>query len=246
MISRRCVLLLALLVAATGAAHADTKVVQLSHQDAFSVMGQNQPAKDQQQVMWIGDGRMRMDQGDTTMIVRGDQQKMFLIDHQQQTFSALDLPLDISKFLPPGMGEQMLQMMKFEANVEATEEIRTIGDWQARRYNVTMKSPMVSIASTYWATNDVDIDLEQFYGLYEQIMSVQPGMKDLAEKLRSIEGFVIEQQSVTTMSMMGDTKVNMSQKTVSVEHADPPPGTYDTPADYTDKPFDFMAMMQQR
>lgn len=246
MISRRCVLILVLAVAITGTAHADTRIVQQSHQDAFSMMGQSQPAKDQEQVMWIGDGRMRMDQGESSMIVRADQQKLFLVDHRERTFSGLDLPLDISEFLPPGMGEQMLQMMQFEADVEATDETRTIGDWTARRYNVTLKSPMVSVQSTYWATDDVDIDLEQFHGLYAQIMSVQPGMKDLVDKLRAIEGFVVEQHSETTMSMMGDSKVKMSQKTLSIEQADPPPGTYDLPADYTEKPFDFMEMMQQR
>jgi hypothetical protein len=45
--------------------------------------------------------------------------------------------------------------------------------------------------------------------------------------------------------MMGDISVNTSEKTSSIEKLDPPAGTYDPPAGYTEKPFDLMAQMQK-
>jgi hypothetical protein len=242
----RCVLVLGLVAVTAGPAAADTKIVQMTHQDAFTVMGQSQPAKDEEHVVWIGSDRMRVDQGPNSVLVRVDLNKVFFLDHDAKTSSTLDLPLDVSKYLPPGMGEQMLQMMQFEVEVNPSDETKKIGEWNTRRFDVAMKSAMVTVEATYWVTQDVKLDFGLFYELYEQVLAFQPGMKDLAEELKKIEGLVVEQEAVAKMTMMGDTSVNTSQTTVSIEEADPTAGTYDSPADYTDKPFDFMAMMQQR
>jgi hypothetical protein len=45
------------------------------------------------------------------------------------------------------------------------------------------------------------------------------------------------------MTMMGND-VGTAEKTISIETVDAPSGTYDPPAGYTEKPFDFMQQMQ--
>ena len=238
--------ILGVFIAAAVVAHADTKVVQQTHQDSFSVMGQTQPAKDEEQVMWIGADRMRLDTGTTSVLVRLDQQKMILLDHGAKTASAIDLPIDLSKMLPPGMGEQMMQMMQFEVSVNPKNETRQIGDWNTAGYDVSMTSQMMSIRSTMWATTDLDVDFEAYHDLYSQILALQPGMEKMADEMRKIKGLVIEQDGVASMPMMGDTSFNTSQKTVSIEAIDPPSGLYDVPADYSNEPFDYMSFMQQQ
>lgn len=229
-----------------GIAYADTKIVQLSHQDSFTMMGQTQPATDTEQVLWIGADRMRLDQGESSVLVRTDQGKIYFLDHLSKTSSAADLPLDIKAYLPEGMGEQISQMMKFEVEVTPREETKTIGEWHTKRYDVAMVSPMVTVNSVFWVTSDLDLDFDTFYQLYESVVAVQPGMKDLIDALRQIDGFVIEQEGEAKMSMMGDTSINTTQTTVSIDEGDAPAGTYDPPADYAEQELDLMAMMQKQ
>jgi len=246
MAKRRSILLLGVIVAVAAAAGADTRVVQQTHQDGFSVMGREQPASDQEQVLWIGSDRMRMDQGSSSVIVRLDLKKMYILNHDAQEANELDLPIDLNALLPPGMGEQMMQMMKFEAEVKATGETKRIGEWNCTGYTVSMKSPMVTIESTYWASSDVDFDLERFRSLYKEMVALQPGMSEVMDEFAKIDGFVIEQESVTKMAKIGDTTVGMNQKTISIDEVDAAAGSYDKPTNYTDKPFDFMEMAQRR
>ena len=243
---RRPVLVLAVLILVAGWAAADTKIVQTTHQDPFTVMGKSHPAKDQEQTLWMGSDRMRMDQGATSTVVRLDLHKMFIIDHEAKTVSTLDLPIDLAALMPPGMGEQMLKMMTFQVEVTPRDETRTVGPWQAHRYDVVMTSPMMTVNATYWATRDVDLDTEPFYTLYQKLLSLQPGMAELAEKMRTIDGFVVAQEASATMPMMGGAAMKTTQKVTSIDTADPPQGTYEAPAGYASKPFDFAQMMKNR
>jgi len=244
-IFRKCAMFLVCVVVAVGVAGADTKIVQQSHQDAFSMMGRSQPAKDDEQVTWIGGDRMRVDQGESSMVVRLDLKKMFFLDHSNKTSSAVDLPFDLKQYLPPQMGEQMLQMMKFEVTVTPRDETRTIGDWQTRRYDITMKSAMMTVESTYWVSSDIEIDFTLYHELYQQILAAQPGLAKLGEELKKIDGYPVVQEGVMKMSMMGDTTIGMSTTTTSIEEISPPDGLYDPPSDYADEPFDFAKRMQQ-
>ncbi len=246
MMRRRPVLLVSALLLVAGLAAADSKIVQHTHQDAFTVMGQTHAAQDEEQTLWVGSDRLRMDQGDTSTVVRLDLQKMFIINHQAKTISTLDLPIDLAALMPPGMGEQMLKMMTFKVDVTPKEETRTVADWKAHRWDVTMTSPMMNVKATYWATQDVSLDLKNFHALFQRLVSLQPGMAEVAEKLRSIDGFVVAQDAVATMPMMGDTTMKTTQQVVSIEKGDPPKGAYEPPQGYTSKPFDFAEMMKRR
>jgi hypothetical protein len=232
---------LALLIAGTAAA--DTKIVQAVHQDAFTVMGQSQPETDTERVIWLDADRLRVDEAGSTIIVRLDTDTMYMIDHGDTSVSTIELPVDLAALLPPGVAEQMRAMMQLEIAVEPTDETKKVGDWTARRWNVTMTTPMVTIENTLWATGDLDIDRTAYDRLFHQIVSLQPGTEGLVEKLRTVEGFVVEQRSVTTMTGASDTTMTRSERTVTVESADPPAGTYDPPGDYTPRELDLMRMM---
>lgn len=243
---RAVVLSLGAVIAVAAVAHPDTKIVQTTHQDSFTVMGQTQPAKDEEQVLWIGADRMRLDTGTTSVLVRLDQKKMILLDHEAKTASAIDLPIDLSTLLPPGMAEQMMLMMQFDVTVAPKDETRQIGSWQTTGYDLSMTSQMMSVQSSLWATSDVNVDFEAYYELYSQILALQPGMKKMADELRQIKGLVIEQEGVASMPMMGDTSFKTSQKTVSIDDITPPSDLYDIPPDYTSEPFDYMSFMQSQ
>ncbi len=241
MLVRRTLATFFVVLFAAGFATADIKVVKNTHQDGFSIMGQTQPADDRQQTTWIGDDRMSMDQGNGVTIVRLDLMKLYLIDHDSKTYQVLDLPVDLSKLVPPEM-QPMLAMMQFTVTVTPTDEHKQVGAWNARRYDMVMDGQMFSMKTTMWVTKVQGYDPEAFNSMYVHLNSLQPGMADAVKEMSKIEGLVVEQQGV--MTMMG-TEVGTSEQAVSIDQMTPPPGTYDPPAGYTEKPFDFMERMQR-
>jgi hypothetical protein len=167
--------------------------------------------------------------------------KLYVIDHDTQSYHVLDLPIDLSTLVPPEM-QPMLAMMQFEVAVTPSEERKQVGEWDARRYDMTMTSQMFSMKSTLWVTKVAGYDPKAFNDMYVHLNSLQPGMADAVKEMTKIEGLVVEQKGV--MTMMGN-EVGTSEKTISIEDMPAPAGTYDPPADYTEKPFDFMARMQR-
>jgi hypothetical protein len=241
MLVRKTLAVLFIVLLSAGIAAADIKVVKRTHQDGFTIMGQTQPPEDREQTSWIGNDRMYMDQGGTTTIVRLDLMKLYVIDHDTQSYHVLDLPIDLSTLVPPEM-QPMLAMMQFEVAVTPSEERKQVGEWDARRYDMTMTSQMFSMKSTLWVTKVAGYDPKAFNDMYVHLNSLQPGMADAVKEMTKIEGLVVEQKGV--MTMMGN-EVGTSEKTISIEDMPAPAGTYEPPADYTEKPFDFMARMQR-
>ena len=229
-----------------GWAGADVKVVQKHHQDAFSTMGQQQPASDEEHVTWIGDGKLRMDQGSTTTIVDLGAKKMFIVKHDDTSYTEVDLPVDLKSLLPPGMGEKILTMMQFDVTVTPSDETKKVGEWTAKRYDLEMTSAMINMSSVLWASTDTPIDFAKYYDLYSEVMSLQPGMEDMLESMRKIDGFVVSQEARMTMKAMGETSVGSSDVVTSIDTVDPPAGIYAPPADYAREDFDFMKMMRRR
>jgi hypothetical protein len=238
---RKTLAALAVMLLAAGLAAADTKVVKMTHVDSFAIMGQTQPAEDREQITWIGKDKMHMNQGDTATIVRLDLMKLYVINHSTQTYHVLDLPIDLSALVPPEM-QQMLTMMQFDVTVTPVDEHKQVGDWNARRYDMTMSSQMFTMNSTMWVTKVPGFDPSAFKAMYVHLNSLQPGMAEASEELGKVDGIVVEQKGV--MTMMGN-EVNTSEKAISIEDLEAPAGTYDPPAGYTEKPFDFMAQMQR-
>lgn len=238
---RKTLAVLFVVLLSAGIAVADFKVVKQTHQDGFTIMGQTQPPEDREQTTWIGNEKMFMDQGNTSTVVRVDLMKLYVIDHSTKTYHVLDLPIDLSTLVPPEM-QPMLAMMQFEVTVTPTDEHKQIGEWNARRYDMEMTSQMFSMKSTMWATKVPGYDPKAFNSMYVHLNSLQPGMADAVKEMSKIDGLVVEQKGV--MTMMGN-EVGTSEKTISIDDIDAPAGTYDPPAGYTEKPFDFMARMQR-
>ncbi len=241
MLVRRTLAALFVVLLAAGIAAADIKVVKQTHQDGFTIMGQTQPPEDREQTTWIGKDRMHMDQGENATIVRLDTMKLYVIDHTNQTYQVLDLPVDLGALVPEEM-KPMLEMMKFEVTVTPADEHKQVGEWNAQRYDMTMSSQMFSMKSTMWVTKVKGYDPEAFNSMYVHLNSLQPGMADAIKEMRKMDGIVVEQNAV--MTMMGND-VGTSEKALAIENTAAPAGTYDPPAGYTEKPFDFMERMQR-
>lgn len=238
--------IVAVVVLMAGSAAADLKIVKIEHTDGFNAMGRTTPPVDQELVTWIGSDRMRSEKGDTSTIIRLDQKKLYVLDHDTKTYNTLELPIDITKFMPPGMAEQMISMMTFDITVIPTDETKMVGEWETRRYDVTMTSKMADIAMTIWATDIEGFDREAYYAMYDHLNSMSPGLDEMVDEMQKVEGLVVEEEGITTMTVMGNTTIKRTSKTTSIEDLEPPAGTYDPPADYTEEPYDFMGAMQRQ
>ena len=235
---------LGMLLAVATWTSADTKIVQQSPQGSYAIMGQMQPATDTERILWVGEQRLRMTEGETSFIVQDDTNNLLIIDHVQQTVSRVALPIDFAELLPPGTMETMMPMLDFKVRVTPTGDTKMVGPWKANRYDVTMDSQFSTVQSTIWATQDVEVDWKHYRRLFHAVISLQPGSRDMIEKLQTIDGLVVEESSVTRMKMAEDAEMTSHDVPISVETLDPPPGIYDPQVGYTDVEFNLLAAMQ--
>ncbi|HSL83110.1 MAG TPA: DUF4412 domain-containing protein [Thermoanaerobaculia bacterium] len=242
---QKTILALTAALAFAGAAAADTKLEMKSHTDAFQMMGQNQPARDSDVTFWIAPDRVVRDDGTGAFIYRGDQDKLYVVDHEQKSYSVLSLPVDFLALMPAEMRAQMegfLQQMSLNATVTPTDETQEINGWSARRYDVSMANGMgMKIDSTVWATTEIDADLDAFKGLYAAMGSLQPGGQDAVAEMMKIEGVPVLTE--TTVSGMGSS-FSSKDELLSASQAEPPAGTYEVPEGYTENEFNPMAQGQ--
>ena len=232
---------LALGLALATAAAADTRLEMKSHTDAFQMMGQSQPAQDKTIRFWIAGDRVLRDDGESAFLYRGDLGKLYLIDHEAKSYSALALPVDVLALIPAEMRGQMegfLQQMAMTATVTPTDERKEINGWSARRYDVHMANAMgMTVDSTVWATEEVAADLEAFRGLYAAMGALQPGGASAVDELLKVRGVPV--LSETTVAGMGGS-FGSKEELVSAEQEAAPAGTYEVPAGYAEKQFDPM------
>ncbi|MBI2568148.1 MAG: DUF4412 domain-containing protein [Candidatus Schekmanbacteria bacterium] len=237
-------LVAALILCTVSVVAADTKIVKMRHTDAYSVMGQAQPAKDEDSTVWLGPDRMQVEQSGMTFIVRLDQKAAYMINHAKKVYSKLDLPLDLNKMMPPGMAQMAMSMMNFKVSVTPLGQSKKVGSWFAKGYKMTMTSAMSTMESTVWATTDVKVDLSKYKEMMKEFLKMQPGMAEMARELEKIEGLQVE--SAGSMTVMGGTKVATSERTTSIAESEAPASGYEPPAGYEDRPFDFATMVQQK
>lgn len=215
-------------------AKADTYIKKMKHTDAVTIMGQTQPAKDEEGVTWMSEEKMREDEGTSkSTIIRFDQKKIYVIEHDKKEYTGIDLPIDFEKVLPPE-AQQMMQMMQVTAKVTETEETQKIKGWDCKKYlleiSISMMGMNMPMKMEMWVTKDLDINLDLYEKFYTEMLALQPMFKDFAEEFKKIDGYAV--MTDMTMNMMG-SEMKSHEEVVSVEEKDAPEGTYEIPSDYT-------------
>jgi hypothetical protein len=233
-------------IAAAFSSHAfagDHVITKSKHTDAMKMMGQEQPAKDTQEVTWIGKDHMRVEEGDKVTIVRLDLKKMYILDTKAKTSSTLDLPVDLDKYMPEDMAPMMEQMMsQVKVTVTPTKETKKVKDWDTTKYTMTMSLPMGgSLDREMWVVKDLGIDREQWMKLQGAVMSANPFRAAIVDEMKKVEGFPVLVEG--TQKMMGN-EIKSNEKVLSVEEKEPAKDFYDLPKDYKDTPFDPMSEMR--
>ena len=222
-------------------AKADTLVKKKKHTDAFSMMGQTQPAKDEEVETWLAKDKMRQEEGDGKVyIMRFDLNKAYYIDYTKQTYSEMDMPIDLDKAVGP-QAQQMMQMMQASTTFSDTGETQKIKNWNCKKYlieiNISMGGMSMPLKMEIWASNDLGIDVNMYKKFYTETLSLNPMTKDLVEDFQKMEGFPV--LTKVSMSMMGQ-EMKFQEEVISVEKIAAPPGTYDVPQGFTKTEFNPM------
>jgi len=213
---------------------ADFYIKKLRHTDAVTIMGQTQPAKDDEGGTWLAKDKMREDQGENqTFIIRFDLNKIYFLDHSKRTYSEMDLPIDLEKILPPE-AKQMMQMMQASSKVTDTSETQKIKNWNCKKYLVEISMSMMGMSMPMkmemWATKDIGIDLKIYNKFSEEMLALNPMTRNFVEEFKKIDGYPV--LTNFSMTMMG-AETKYREEVVSVEEKGAPPGIYDLPQGYT-------------
>jgi hypothetical protein len=225
-------------------ARADFYMKQKIHTGAFSVMGQNQPEKDEVMVFWMGADKFRTDteSSNSSILLLPDKKMLYMIDHAKKQYS--EMPMDLGKMLGEAGGEegkeegraQAMAMMKgmmggMKATVTETAETKTIGNWNCRKYLVEMDMGMMGkMKAETWATEDLKIDYTKAFTMANAMMAGMPGFEKIIAEMKKIKGVVVLQTS--TMNVMGGAEVKSTTELLEAGEKSAPAGHYDLPAGY--------------
>ena len=222
-------------------ASADHLIKGKKHTDAFNMMGQSQPEKDEDMTTWLGKDKMRQDVGDVTTLIRLDKNKMYIINHSDKTYSEMDLPFNLEEMLPPE-AKQMLDAMDISSSITDTGETQTINDWNCKKYlveiSVSMMGMGMPIKMIMWTSKDLGINLNEFKELYAKTLAANPMFKDFIQDFEKLDGYPVLTEF--SMDMMG-TEQKYREEVLSVEKTGAPAGTYELLEGYTKSaynPFD--------
>jgi len=214
-------------------AKADILVTKKKHTDEVVMMGQVQPAKDEQGILWMTNDKMREDTGDTSTLARLDLNKIYIINNKDKTYSEIDLPVDIEKILP-AEAQQMLQMMQVTATVKDTGETQKIKEWNCNKYlgeiSISMMGMSMPMTMELWTSKDPGIDMDIYKKFRDESLLLSPVFKSMIDEFQKIDGYPV--LTKTSVTMMG-AETKSQEEVLSVEKKDPPAGTYDLPQGYT-------------
>ncbi len=221
---------------------ADIYIKTNTHTDAFEMMGQKQPAKDDVTEQWIGNNQMANKTGDKVMIMDMNKKLMYIVSPKDKSYVEATLPLDMTKILPKEAAG-MASMMKVTVKVAPNGQTKKVGAWSCKGYDVDMSMMMMQMKMKVWATTDVPFDWKSFAKMSSNVSKMQ-FMDDaaIAEFLK-IEGYQVATEM--SMDMMG-SKMKVTSQVVEITQKPAPAGTYSVPAGYTKKDTLSMTDLQGR
>jgi hypothetical protein len=196
--------------------------------------GSEEKSRDADGTTWISKNKMRQDDGNvTSIIIRLDKNKVYILNHVDKTYSEMDLPLKLEENLTQE-AKQVFQVMKITSSVTETQETRVIKDWKSQKFaadiSISMMGMDMPMTMEIWASKETGINLKTFRKFYQVLLSMNPFTKDLVEEFEKIQGYPV----LTKISMqVKGVETKSQEEVITVEESRAPRGTYDLPAEYT-------------
>jgi hypothetical protein len=238
-----CVLFSLVLMLAAFAG-ADIYIKSKTHTDAFAVMGQSQPAKDETTEQWMGDDKFATITPEMSIVIDMKKNIFYWINHGNKTYVESPLPFDFTKLVDPQMAQMMSQMMKMTVTVTPNGQTKTIGQWNCSGYDVALNMMMMPMKMSVWASTDVPFDVDKFMKLYTNVLKAQFRLDDAAvQEMLKVKGYWIATE--TNAEVMG-AKMHNTTEVIEINKKSADASVYSVPAGYAKKDKLSMQDMQNR
>jgi hypothetical protein len=218
---------------------------QKKYVGGMSIMGQNKPAENLIEEIWITDKGFRTDDPKNSMMMLFENKKMIMIDHEQKSY--MEMPMDFNKISKElikdkdkeqqqALQNMMENMQKMEATVEVTGEEKIINSWKCKKYIFSMKTFMGVIKREIWATEDIKIDKSLYSKFSTSMLSAMPGMQsaiaDMIKEMEKIKG--VHVKSSMDQQIMNQT-IKSSTELIEFKTNKAPANLFDLPKGYKKK-----------
>jgi hypothetical protein len=177
---------------------------------------------------------MRQDDGDaTSIIIRLDKNKVFILNHIEKAYSEMDLPINLEDNLTEE-AKQIIKVMKISSSVEETEETRLIRGWKSQKFtadiSIYMMGMEMPMTMEIWASKKTGINLRTFHKFYSVLLAINPFTKDLMEDFKKIDGYPV----LTKISMqVKGVETTSLEEVLTIEETKAPRGIFDLPSEYS-------------
>jgi hypothetical protein len=237
-------ILLSLLLVLSVFVSADVYIKSKTHTDAFSVMGQNQPAKDETSEQWLGDDQFATVTPNFTIIMDMKKNMLYWVNNENKTYVESTLPFEFANIVDPQMAQMMAGMMKMTVTVAPNGQTKTVGQWKCTGYDVSLNMAMMPMKMTVWASTDVPFDVDKFMKLQTNVLKATMRLDDAAvEEMKKVKGYWIATE--INAEIMG-AKMHSTTEVIEISKKNPPASVYTVPAGYTKKDKLSMQDMQKR
>lgn len=198
---------------------ADAYIKTRTQTSAFEMMGQKQEAKEEMSEQWVSKERMAMVTPESKILIDMGKNTIVMINHQDKSYVQADLPLDMSKLLPPEAAG-MMAMMKPKVQVAPNGQVRKIGSWNCKGYDIKMEM-MMNMNFTVWATTEVPFDWKAHQKMSANVMNMQGQIIDEAamKEFFKIEGVQIA--SEMNLNVMG-AEMKVNTEVLEISDKNPP------------------------
>lgn len=212
----------------------DVYIKRVKHYDPVSIIGHTEPAKDEEGGTWISKDKYRVDDGEkSTVIIRLDQRKAYIINHQTKTYSEADIPVDLKKILCP-QATKFIENLVVSSHVSDTGEMKKIKKWKCKKYVIEIDASVMGIEvivnQELWVSKKFAVRMNLYKKFEGELLGLNPLVITCLEEMKKIEGYPVLIKS--SVKMIGAEK-NSIEEVISVEKKSPPPGIYDLPQGYT-------------
>lgn len=210
--STRLGLVVLVLLALPIMAQAGTKMTYRVQTDAYQMQGQQFPARDDTATYWLSGSKVRVDQADTaTFIFDTANDQLLMLNHKDNSYTQVPIGAfeDIimeragKDSAAIAQAKSMMQMMHMKTKVQPTEETKTIGDYDCKKYVMEVEIAMTTSKTTLWTTQEVDVDAGLVMRASQAIKAFLPGFDEAIQEMQKIEGLPVK--STTQATIMGVT-----------------------------------------
>lgn len=198
----------------------------------------------QMTTVWLGDGKIREDQGKRSFIADLAENKIYVIRHDDKVYHEFDYPIDFKKIAPPDVHQfldQLQAQMAMDVQISKSDERKQVNGYATTAYDVKISSPMgIDLKLRLWVTDELPFDVDNFKRLRMAIASANPSSGEMVEKVMTIPGFPVLTETSTRYQ---DQEISTTEELVSVETKEAPDGTFLPPSDYNLEPFDYTQVL---